>query len=113
MHAAFYNYAQYGRHFGGAGPDGEPTLQEIKDKLKPAGADDGTFWIARKDFITEFRSISICMSDAGLELPPRIAANAPTSTAASISAGVESGSLEYGHVPTVRPSTHPSSAGNP
>ena len=29
----------------------------------PIAQDDGTFWIAREDFIKEFRCISICISD--------------------------------------------------
>ena len=60
-------HGQGGKEWSGDWSDGDLMWDrhpEIKDKLKPAGADDGPFWIARKDFITEFRSISICMSDA-------------------------------------------------
>jgi len=59
-------HGQGGKEWEGAWSDGDrmwDRYPDIKAKLKPAGADDGTFWIAREDFVNEFRSISVCISD--------------------------------------------------
>ena len=59
-------HGQGGQEWSGAWSDGDrmwDRYPDIKEKLKPASKDDGTFWMAREDFVNEFRSISIAISD--------------------------------------------------
>jgi hypothetical protein len=59
-------HGQGGQEWSGAWSDGHPIWDQypgIKEKLMPAVEDDGTFWMERADFVNEFRSISICLSD--------------------------------------------------
>lgn len=68
-------HGQGGKEWSGRWSDGHPSWDrhpEIKEALRPANADDGTFWISRQDFCNEFRSISVCLSDecAAVRVPP-------------------------------------------
>jgi len=59
-------HGQGGKEWSGAWSDGDRMWKrypDIAEKLQPAGKDDGTFWMAKEDFVKEFRSISICISD--------------------------------------------------
>ena len=75
-------HGQGGKEWEGAWSDGDrmwDRYPDIKAKLKPAGADDGTFWIAREDFVNEFRSISVCIRCALPAISPDLPISSPSS----------------------------------
>ena len=58
-------HGQGGKEWAGTWCDGHPiweSFPDVKAKLNPLEAADGTFWMAREDFVKEFRSVSVCLS---------------------------------------------------